>query len=116
MMESEFGITNLIALRLKNNSSSYGILAVAFTLLCLAIPTSVVAHSGGLDKNGCHNNNTKHNFECHEGLLKGQTFKSREEAMKALEKKKKEVAASRKAGTSTPKAQTTQKQSPTGGK
>ena len=85
-------------------------------MLWLIAPASGVAHSGGLDKNGCHNNNTKHVFECHSGLLKGQTFKSQAEAMKALEKKKKEVAAGKKTPATPAKVPATQKQNPTAGK
>ncbi len=91
-------------------------LGPAIILLWLTFPASGIAHSGFLDKNGCHNNNKKHVFECHSGLLKGQTFKSQAEAMKALERMKKELAAGKKTSASAAKTQTTPKQNPTGGK
>jgi hypothetical protein len=115
-----FGILrrwNLSALPVKRGFLYGEFLGALGVLLWLLFPASGVAHSGFLDKNGCHNNNKKHVYECHDGLLKGQTFKSQAEALKALEKKKKEVAASgNKTSPSTPKVQTTQKQKPADGK
>lgn len=45
---------------------------------------SAAAHNGGLDKNGCHNNNKLKTYECHQGALKDQSFKSKDEADKKL--------------------------------
>jgi|GEM_PF-3475227 len=42
------------------------------------------SHAGGLDENGCHNNKAKGVYECHQGPLKDQTFKSRAEAEQKL--------------------------------
>jgi hypothetical protein len=55
-------------------------------LVALAWTTSASAHSGGQDANGCHNDNKAGNYHCHQGPLAGQTFSSKAEAMKALEK------------------------------
>lgn len=46
----------------------------------LAAPGLAFAHNGGLDSNGCHNNKAKNVYECHQGPLQGQTFKSKAEA------------------------------------
>jgi hypothetical protein len=73
-------------------------LIVASLALAVALPamnSAALAHAGGLDKNGCHNNATTKLYECHQGTLKGQTFKSKDEAEKAL----------KTAQTSSPKAQ-----------
>jgi hypothetical protein len=107
---------NLWALPVKRGFLYCGFLGASSVLLWLIFPASGIAHSGGLDKNGCHNNNTKHDFECHSGLLKGQTFKSQAEALKALEKKKKEVAAGKKTPATPANVPATQKQNPAAGK
>ena len=116
VIERKFGRSTISALRVRNSVLFCGFLAATIALLCLIVPASGIAHSGGVDKNGCHNNNTKHVFECHSGLLKGQTFKSKAEALKALEKRKKEVAAGKKTPSNTAKAPATQKQNPAAGK
>ena len=46
------------------------------------------AHGGGQDANGCHNDKKAGGYHCHKGLLEGQSFGSKAEAMKALEKAK----------------------------
>lgn len=46
----------------------------------LISPGLAFAHNGGLDGNGCHNNKAKNVYECHQGPLQGQTFKSKAEA------------------------------------
>jgi hypothetical protein len=106
-MVGKLGRGNKSALPMENGFLHRGFLGASMVMFCLIVPVSGVAHSGGLDKNGCHNNNTKHVFECHSGLLKGQTFKSQAEAMKALEKKKKEGGTpGKKSAALTPKGQT----------
>ena len=97
----------------KNRVLPYRLLLAPMVLLVLIVPVSGLAHSGFLDKNGCHNNNKKHTFECHDGLLKGQTFKTQAEALKALEKAKKIAAtSSKKSPAVQPNAQAGQKQNP----
>lgn len=39
---------------------------------------AAVAHPGGLDANGCHNNNSTGVYECHSGEHEGTTWDSRE--------------------------------------
>jgi hypothetical protein len=107
IMDGKLGRGNISALPKKSGFLHCGLHGAAVVLLWLIVPASGIAHSGGLDKNGCHNNNTKHVFECHSGLLKGQTFKSKAEALKALEKKKKDMGTpGKKSAAPAPKAQT----------
>lgn len=56
--------------------------ALASGLALAAAP--VFAHPGGLDSNGCHQNAKEKVYQCHEGPLKGQTFKSKDEAEKKM--------------------------------
>jgi hypothetical protein len=44
-----------------------------------------VAHSGGLDSLGCHHDRKRGGYHCHRGPLAGQSFASKDEALKALE-------------------------------
>ena len=49
------------------------------TLLWLGltvISTSLYAHGGGLDADGCHNNNKEGNYHCHQGNYKDRVFAS----------------------------------------
>ena len=95
------------ALPAENDLLHSCFLGTSIALLWLIVPASGVAHSGFLDKNGCHNNNKKHVYECHKGLLKGQTYESQAEALTALEKKKKETGTpGKKSAATTPNAQT----------
>jgi hypothetical protein len=73
------------------------LLAAVLGLLCLMVPASGVAHSGGLDKIGCHHDRKNGGYHCHRGPLAGQAFASKEEALKALEKKQQDEAESKKA-------------------
>ena len=61
---------------------------LATLLIVLAWATSASAHGGGQDANGCHNDKKAGNYHCHAGPLAGQSFGSKAEAMKALEKAK----------------------------
>jgi hypothetical protein len=63
------------------------LLSAVLGFLCLLIPAMGVAHSGGLDKIGCHHDRKNGGYHCHRGPLAGQAFASKEEALKALEKK-----------------------------
>lgn len=36
-------------------------------LLALALPVQAIAHSGGLDRNGCHTNRKTGEYHCHGG-------------------------------------------------
>ncbi len=106
-MDGKFGLGNISAWPVGIGFLHRGFLGAAVVLLWLIFPASGVAHSGFVDKNGCHNNNKKHVFECHSGLLKGQTFKSQAEALKALERMKKAAGTpSNKSAVPAPKSQT----------
>lgn len=63
--------------------------AQIFTLAFLvALPASSFAHGGGLDSLGCHYDRKNGGYHCHRGPLAGQSFSSKAEAEKALEKQK----------------------------
>jgi hypothetical protein len=81
------------------------LLAAVFGLLCLMFPASGVAHSGGLDKIGCHHDRRNGGYHCHRGPLAGQAFASKEEALKALEKKQQDEEESKKAAANSKKDQ-----------
>lgn len=58
---------------------------VAFlVVLCHILAAQAVAHGGGLDSLGCHNDRKNGGYHCHRGTLAGLSFKSKEEAEKAL--------------------------------
>ena len=80
-------------------------IALLLGLLCVVLPASGVAHSGGLDKIGCHHDRKNGGYHCHRGPLAGQAFASKEEALKALEKKQQEDEESKKAGANATKDQ-----------
>ncbi|AWH37238.1 YHYH domain-containing protein [Stenotrophomonas sp. ZAC14D1_NAIMI4_6] len=40
---------------------------LAVALIALAVPLTSSAHSGGLDKNGCHTNRKTGDYHCHRG-------------------------------------------------
>jgi hypothetical protein len=54
-----------------------------FVLLTLATIT-LLGHSGGLDANGGHNDRKAGNYHFHAGPLKGRTFSTKAEALRAL--------------------------------
>jgi hypothetical protein len=47
-------------------------------------PQRVIAHGGGLDSYGCHNDRRAGEYHCHRGSLAGRTFRSQSEMLKAL--------------------------------
>lgn len=55
--------------------------AVGFSVFGLAQP-----HGGRFDAYGCHKGTKAGEYHCHRGPLADQTFKSKEEMIKALEK------------------------------
>lgn len=112
-MDRKPGRRNGLTLPVKGCLGQGGLFGAVLALLLCIVPSSGVAHSGFLDKNGCHNNNKKLVYECHDGLLKGQTFKTQAEALKALAKTKKPAAAtSGKSAPAAPSAPAGQKQNP----
>jgi hypothetical protein len=60
------------------------------TVLCAAVAvvlgtaSSALAHPGGLDSFGCHNDRKRGGYHCHRGPLAGQSFTSRGEAAAIL--------------------------------
>ena len=51
--------------------------------VAMLVPSLVWAHSGGLDQYGCHNDSKKSDYHCHEGKLKGRTYKSQDTMLTA---------------------------------
>lgn len=47
-------------------------------------PAPVLAHGGGLDSRGCHNDRQRGGYHCHQGQLAGRAFASASEAIAAL--------------------------------
>ena len=66
---------------------SYRFLVLSQIVAWFAITAAVLAHahSGGLDKLGCHHNRKQGGYHCHRGELDGQRFPSKDEAVLALE-------------------------------
>ena len=58
-----------------------------FVALLIVGSQGVMAHGGGLDKYGCHNNRKVGNYHCHQGPFAGRTFSSQSEMLRELNKK-----------------------------
>lgn len=54
--------------------------------LIIMLPSTAVAHGGGLDSNGCHQNRKLGGYHCHRGSLAEQSFQSKEEALKGTDR------------------------------
>jgi endonuclease YncB( thermonuclease family) len=54
-------------------------------LIFYACITHVLAHGGGLDKQGCHHNRKEGGYHCHKGPLAGQAFSSKSGVQKAIQ-------------------------------
>ena len=46
--------------------------------LAFLAPALAWGHGGGLDQYGCHNDTKKGDYHCHQGKLKGKTYKSQD--------------------------------------
>jgi hypothetical protein len=57
-------------------------LALAAAIAVLA-PSLAWAHGGGLDQYGCHTDAKKGDYHCHQGKLKGRSFKSQDTMLAA---------------------------------
>ena len=57
--------------------------SVAFAVF-VAVPGLVLAHGGGLDGYGCHNNKKEGGYHCHRGDLAGKSFASKDAMLKEL--------------------------------
>jgi len=62
--------------------------AFRFALLLVGILASAfaIAHGGGLDRYGCHNNRKEGGYHCHHGQFAGQSFESKEQMLKQAKK------------------------------
>ncbi len=54
-------------------------------LLALLVASQAHAHGGGIDKLGCHHNRKAGGYHCHRGVLAGQTFGTKQEALDRLQ-------------------------------
>jgi flagellar biosynthesis GTPase FlhF len=60
------------------------ILGGVLILAVAGLPVAAWAHGGGLDANGCHQNNKTGVYECHKGAHEGQIFASRADMEKGM--------------------------------
>jgi hypothetical protein len=51
--------------------------------LAVLAPSLALGHGGGLDKYGCHNDNVRGEYHCHQGKLKDRTYKSQDTMLRA---------------------------------
>ena len=51
--------------------------------LAFLAPALAWGHGGGLDQHGCHNDTKKGDYHCHQGKLKGRTYKSQDTMLSA---------------------------------
>ena len=58
---------------------------VGLALAMSVSTTQALAHGGGLDDRGCHNNSSTGEYHCHQGPLEGRNFPSEAAAVRALE-------------------------------
>ncbi|MDR2820420.1 MAG: thermonuclease family protein [Desulfovibrio sp.] len=70
------------------------------------LPAIVLAHGGGLDSYGCHNDRKRGGYHCHRGPLAGQSFDSQADMLAALN------AQNARQEQSSPPRQQTQKKQP----
>ncbi len=47
---------------------------------------SALAHGGGLDSYGCHNDRKRGGYHCHRGQFAGESFSSKAEMLQATQK------------------------------
>lgn len=59
-------------------------IATRIALMLLMLPSLALAHSGGLDGYGGHNNRKQGGYHFHRGPLAGQHYASKSEALNAL--------------------------------
>ena len=74
-------------------------------LWVLLVPSLAVAHSGGLDKYGCHHNTTAGDYHCHRGVLAGHRFSS-QTAMLAARAAERDAARAARASVPAPQVRT----------
>lgn len=54
------------------------------TTICLFLPTILLGHGGRTDSLGCHNDRQRGGYHCHSGALAGQSFSSKDAALRAM--------------------------------
>lgn len=54
-------------------------------MLLATSSSSALAHGGGLDSYGCHNNRKHGGYHCHRGQFAGQSFSSKSEMLQAAQ-------------------------------
>ncbi len=60
---------------------------VGFAMVGLmAVSPAVMAHDGGLDEFGCHQDHERGEYHCHQGLMARRTFRSRQEMLETFKK------------------------------
>ena len=57
-------------------------ISLAVALIVFA-PSLAWSHGGGLDQYGCHNDNSKGDYHCHQGKMKGKSYKSQDTMLAA---------------------------------
>jgi hypothetical protein len=60
---------------------------IAFSVgifLTAVLPVPVLSHDGKLDAYGCHYDEERKNYHCHEGVFKGGSFDSKIEMIRQL--------------------------------
>jgi endonuclease YncB( thermonuclease family) len=57
--------------------------ASAIIFLAIALPSLALAHGGGLDAYGCHDDHKAREYHCHQGDLAGMTFVSKAMMLRA---------------------------------
>ena len=72
------------------------VLSAWIAVFVLFTPSSLLPHGGGLDSLGCHHDRKQGGYHCHRGLLAGQSFASKAEALEALRKNKPDQPTARK--------------------
>jgi hypothetical protein len=73
------------------------VLALTAALAVLA-PSLAWGHGGGLDPHGCHTDATKSEYHCHQGTLKGRSYKSRDTMLTAHPELRRGDASAERAG------------------
>ena len=81
------GVTGSLGMPRKPNMK----LPVVF--LILMFPSTALAHGGGLDSHGCHNDRKLGGYHCHRGALASQSFQSKEQALKGTDRLPKDTDA-----------------------
>lgn len=65
-------------------TNKFLLIVTAMVLLSAACPLPVSSHDGKLDVYGCHYDDERKNYHCHDGAFKGGSFESRIEMIRQL--------------------------------